>query len=387
MARAIAGPGRTGPVFSAFAGYGALWGPYLATLPEVRHATGANDAQLGIAMLIGGLAAFPAMVCVGRLLDLFGRRAAVAAMALFAVVAPLPPMAGSVSALIGAIALFGFGSGACNVAVVALAAAAEADSGRPVMNRAHALFSLGLLAGSLATSAALAIGLSGRPVAVALAVTFAAGLFRTLDGVPRRFAPRRQTPPRRVRRIRVAAVIGLLAALAMLVESGVQQWSGVFLTDSVGVSATLAAAVPGLFAATMAAGRLAGHWLSRRASDRTVLLSSGALAAVGVLMLASAAGPGLGLAGTALAGAAISVVTPTSYGIVGRHSRPDERGSAIGSVVSRASLGLLLGPAAVGQVASWTDLRTAIAMLSAVALAVGLLAFRVPHRSMRGEMT
>jgi MFS family permease len=194
-------------------------------------------------------------------------------------------------------------------------------------------------------------------------------------------------PPRRVRRVRVAAVICLLAALAMLVESGVQQWSAIFLAGTVGVSATLAAAGPGLFAAGMAVGRFAGHWLSCRASDRTILLSSGALAAAGVLMLAAAAGPEPGLAGTALVGVAISVVTPTSYGIVGRHATPDERGSAIGSVASLASLGLLLGPAAVGQVASWTDPRTAIAALSVAALAICLLAFRVPHRSMTGDMT
>jgi len=383
MAVVVASPARTGAVFSAFLGYGVLWGPYLATLPEVRQAAGASHAQLGVAMLLGALAAIPAMAGVGRLLDRFGRPVVVAAMLLFVVVAPLPPLAGSVPALMVAVALFGFGSGACNVALVALAATAEADLGRPMMNRAHALFSVGLLGGSLATGAALAIGLPGRTVALALAATFAASVFWTRGGIPLQFAARRRTSRRPVRRIRVAALICLVAALAMLVESGVQQWSAVFLADTVGVAAALAAVAPGLFAAAMAAGRFAGHWLSCRVSDRTVLLFSGSLAGVGVLMLAAAAGPGLGLAATTLVGAAISVVTPTSYGIVGRDATPDERGAVIGSVASLASLGLLLGPAAVGQVASWTNPRTAIAVLSVVAVAMCLLASRMPAPAQR----
>jgi MFS family permease len=372
-------PGAAGTACTAFLGYGVLWGPYLATLPEVRHAAGASDAQLGIAMLVGALAAVPAMAGVGRLLDLFGRPAVIAAMSLFAVVAPLPPMAGSVPALIAAVGLFGFGSGACQVAVVAVAAAAEADTGRPVMNRAHALFSVGLLAGSLATGAAIAVGQPGRVVAVVLAAGFAASVLRIRVGIPYQLAPRRHGSPRRARRrIGALAVICLIVTLAMLIESGVQQWSAVFLADTVGVSAALAAAAPGVFAAAMAAGRFGGHWLCYRASDRTLLLSSGVLAGIGVLLLAGSPGPGPALAAIALVGMAISVVTPTSYGLVGRGAISGERGSAVGTVAALSSFGLLLGPAVVGQIASWTDQRTAIAVLSVGALAICLLAIRVP---------
>ncbi|TCO47419.1 MFS transporter [Actinocrispum wychmicini] len=380
----VVAPARTGTVFSLFLGYGMLWGPYLAMLPEIRRVAGANDAQLALAMLIGALVAVPAMAGVGRLLDAVGRPAAVAAVGLFAVVAPLPSIVDSVPTLIGAVALFGFGSGACNVALVALAAAAEAGSGRPVMNRAHALFSVGLLAGSLATSGALAIGLSGRAMAVALAAAFAVGVVRCRHGMPRRFAVRKRVSHRRIRLGRVAALISVVAALAMVLESGVQQWSAVFLTDTVGVSPALAAAMPGLFAAAMAAGRFAGHWLISRTSARTVLRVAGVLAGAGVLLLATAAGPAPGLAGVTLVGAAVSVVTPTSYTIVGHAATPDERGSAIGSVASLASIGLLLGPAAVGQVASWTDQRTAVAALSVVALAICLLARWIPHKPTTG---
>jgi MFS family permease len=164
----------------------------------------------------------------------------------------------------------------------------------------------------------------------------------------------------------------------MMVVSGVQQWSAVFLADVVKAPVGLSAAAPGIFAAGMALGRFGGHWLSDRADDRTVLLASGALSGVGVLMLSVAEVPAHGLLGTAVVGAAISVAAPTAYGLIGRGAPPEERGAILGSTAALASVGELLGPAMVGQVAGQADLRAAIAVLSIVSLTISLLALRVP---------
>lgn len=365
-------------VLAAFTTYGALWGPYLATLPEIRHTAAANDGQLGIAMLVGALAAVPTMIGVGRLFDRFGRSVAIAAVVLFALVAPLPTLAGSVPELIIAVALFGIGSGGCNVVLVAMVAAVEAATGGLLMNRAHALFSVGVLVCSVTTGVAISFGLPGRVVAVALASGVVAGALVARRAMPSRISRPDRPPRRRFRLGRGAGALCLLAGLAMVVESGVQQWSALFLTNVVRAPVGLSAAAPGVFAAAMALGRLGGHWLSQHACDRAVLLASGVLSGMGVLLLTLAEAAAHGLLGTAFVGAAISVATPTVYGIVGRAAAPGERGIAIGSTASLASTGCLLGPAMVGQMAAYTDLRSAIAMLSLVSLAVGVLALRVP---------
>lgn len=378
MVAVVAAAPRTAAVFAAFGIYGALWGPYLSMLPEIRQTTGAAEGLLGAALLAGALAAMPAMFVVGRLLDRFGRPVAVATMAGFALIAPTPGLAGSVPALFATLALFGFGSGACNVVVVALAASAEAGTGHRAMNRAHALFSLGLLTCSLGTGVARTAGVPGQAIALTLSAAVIVGTLAARKLVPGRLVRQSREPGRRLRLGRTSLLLCLLAALAMVVESGVQQWSAVFISDVTRAPIGLSAAAPGIFAAGMALGRLGGHWLFGRASDRLMLLASGTLSGVGVLLLSMADAPVHGLLGTAVVGVAISVSTPTVYGLIGRGAAPEDRGAVIGSTASLASVGLLLGPAVVGQIAGHTDLRVAIAALSVASVAVCLLALRVP---------
>ena len=119
---------RATTVLGAFSAYGALWGPYLAVLPDVQRATGADVAQLGHALLVSALVTMPGTYVVGRLLDHFGRSVVVAAIVAFACASAGPSLSSSVPALVLTTALLGFCSGACNVAVVALAATAEATA-------------------------------------------------------------------------------------------------------------------------------------------------------------------------------------------------------------------------------------------------------------------
>ncbi|HET6291695.1 MAG TPA: MFS transporter, partial [Amycolatopsis sp.] len=262
MVAVITAAPRTGTVFAGFTAYGALWGPYLSMLPDVRHATGAGEAQLGAALLIGALAAMPAMFALGKLLDRFGRPVVVATFAGFALIAPTPALAGSVPGLFLTLGLFGFGSGACNVVVVALAASAEAGDGPRVMNRAHALFSVGLLTCSLGTGAARSAGVPAEVIALTLSTVVVFGAVVARNSVPGRLVRQGREPGKRTRLGSAVLLLCLLAALAMVVESGVQQWSAVFLADVTRAPVGISAAAPGVFAAGMALGRLGGHWLS-----------------------------------------------------------------------------------------------------------------------------
>lgn len=376
---------RPGLALAMFAAYGVLWGPYLAILPDVQRAAGADDATLGAALLVGALVAVPAMLLTGRLLDRVGRPAALATMMLFAAAAPLPALARGVPGLVLAIGLFGFGSGACNVTVVALAAAAEAGSGKRLMNRAHALFSVGVVAGGIATDALRTAGMPGQDVALLLSAALMLPAPALRRWLPERMARRvEHRGPARLGR--PATLLSLLAALAMVVGSGVQNWSAVFLANVMRADAQLAELAPGVFAVGMVLGRLGGHWLSGRLSDRAMLLGSSVLSGSGVLLLAIAATPGYGLLGTATVGSAVAAVTPTAYARIGRAAPPERRGNVLGSATSIISTGGLIGPALVGQVAEHAGLRSAVAALSVLSVAACLLALRVP-RSPDGNMT
>ncbi|MCY7342183.1 MAG: MFS transporter [Pseudonocardia sp.] len=245
---------------------GLLWGLYAATLPEIKNNTGASDGELGAALVSVGLAAAPAMFVLGRLLDRYGRPVVVVSLCLFAVVAPLPAFATSVPTLVIALLLFGFGSGACDVVINSMSATVEAETGERVLNRAHALFSVGLLVGTVVTSVARATGVAASWPLVVLAVVTVFGAVALRTRVPARIVRAKDETRDVTGRRRIDPVVlglGLLAALAALVESGVQQWSAVFLEDEVGAPPGLSGLAPGVFAGSMALGRLGGHWLVR----------------------------------------------------------------------------------------------------------------------------
>ncbi len=372
---------RTGVVFGGFAAYGALWGPYLSMLPEVQRSTGASPAQLGTALLIGALAAMPAMFAVGKLLDRFGRPVAVATIVVFAVIATGPSIAFSVPSLIVAVALFGFGSGACNVVVVTLAVTAEAVEGRRVLSRAHALFSVGLFACSVGTGLCTATGVSAQVIAFSLAGLIVFAGIAARHRFPRHMVRRTATPGRRVSPYRFSLILCLLAGLAMFVESGVQQWSAVFLVTVSAAPTGVAAMAPGIFAAASALARLGTHELARLLPDRWILALCGACAAGGALVLATADSVVGALVGITLVGGAVSVPPPVVYGLVGARADPADRGAVIGTTTSIASVGLLLGPAVVGQLAQQAGLRLAIAALAPCAIAICLIALRMTIRT------
>lgn len=368
--------------FLAFTAFGLLWGLYAAAMPEIKARTGASDGELGTALACVGLAAAPAMFVVGRLLDRYGRAVAVVSVCVFAVVAPLPLLGESVPALVVALLAFGLGSGACDVVINSLAATAEVESGERVLNRAHALFSIGLMVGTGVTSLTRASGFSAVGPLLALAALTVLGAVLLRRRVPGRLARARdENKPesgdgKRTRR-RIDPLVlgfGLLAALALLIESGVQQWSAVFLEDQVEAGPGLSGLAPGVFAGSMALGRLGGHWLTTRLADRVVLLLSGLVSGAGVLLVAWARDPVLALCGFAVAGAAISVAAPTVYGVAGRAAPAERRGAVIGLTASIGYIGLLLGPVVVGQIAGITGLRTALGALVVVSVAVSLAA-------------
>ncbi|HEX6355551.1 MFS transporter [Actinophytocola sp.] len=379
---------RVGFVFTVFAVYGTLWGTYLASIPDILVASAASTGQLTAVMAAGAVASIPAMFAVGRFVDRRGPRIAVGAVAMFAIIAPLPMFADSVPSLFVTVTLFGFGSGACNVSALTLASAVERENAHPLMSRAHAVFSLAVVGASLATGAARLADLSVRYPALLVAVAVVAGLFAARGTLPAGPAerPAVSTPPPR-RPVRPIIACWLVCGLTMLIASGVQYWSAVYLTEVASASPALSGAAPGLFAASMMAGRLGGHWLTCRTTERVVLLVSGTLSALGALLLALTTEVPYALLAFVVVGGAISIATPTVYGLIGRHVSTEERGTAISRTASASCAGELLGPALLGFLASQAGFPLAMASMCVVAAMVCLVAFGVPAGQRFAERT
>jgi sugar phosphate permease len=166
-------------------------------------------------------------------------------------------------------------------------------------------------------------------------------------------------------------VAGALGILALLVESGLQQWSAVFLEDVLKTAPATSSLGPAVFAGAAAAGRMSGHFLGRAVGDVGLLVCAGLIAAPGAVLLATAGGPAVALAGLFLAGMGISVGSPTLYGFAGRRVPASARGRMVAAVSGIAYIGLLGGPGLVGQLADVFSLRWAIGTLAVIALVMG----------------
>jgi MFS family permease len=361
-------------VLAAFAGFGVTWGMYAAAIPAIRAATGVSDGFLGAALSCIGLTALPAMLFAGRLIDRVGRPAFVAALVLFAVTAPLPMVVSSGPALVVTLLVFGGCSGAFDVAINHAAVAAEATTGRRVLNRAHAVFSLGLLSGSLLLGASRSAGLTPRWPLAALALVLLAGAVPAWAGLTGTHTTHESEPAAGGRGLWAGGLVwvaGTLGILALLVESGLQQWSAVFLEDVLKTAPATSSLGPAVFAGAAAAGRMSGHYLGRAVGDVGLLVCAGLIAAPGAVLLATAGSPAVALTGLCLAGIGISVGSPTLYGFAGRRVPASTRGRMVAAVSGIAYIGLLGGPGLVGQLADLFSLRWAFGTLAVIALVMG----------------
>lgn len=391
------GASRSRPAVTAFAGFasfGSFWGVWGGSVPRIQEQAAVSDGGLGLALLFVGAAALPTMPLAGRALDRWGLRVAGPLVgALGTVGAVLALTATDLPSLCAGLALVGASSGAADVAVNAVAGWAEKSRGRPVITRAHGVFSTLVVLTSLAAGLASAAALPAVvPFAAVAGGGLAAGgyMFKALPAA----APAgegdvpspttRHTAPAAAAAKGLLVFVGLLGALAFAGENAHQSWSAVFASDVLGAGPGLAALAPAVFAGTVAVTRFATGGLGA-ARAGTVLVTGALACAAGTAVVAAAPTLAVALLGLVTAGAGSAVLFPTLVGIVSRGVEETHRGRATALVTSVAYLGFLLGPVYVGLWAEHAGLRAAMTAVTALSVALTLLVpfllrrLRLPH--------
>jgi MFS family permease len=339
-------------------------------LPSVQDATDLSKGALGVALLFVSVGSVPAMFFIaGPVVARFGARAAAYCAAAFAVAATLPGLAGSFPTLVLALAAAGATSGVFDVAVNANAGRIESVTGKRLMPLAHALYSVGILVGSVAAGVARGAGVGREPILLIVAALILLNAFAAAGDT----APVHTAQSRAMRLTRPLIVIGLLGTAAFVVEGGTESWSALFLARVHDASPSVSGLGPGIFGASMAAGRFFGQGAAR-ISDRALLVGGAVVGTAGCLLAALSSDAPVAIVGLAIAGAGVSLNAPIIFGIAGR--RPDAA-TAVATVTTIGYLGLLVGPPLVGLVAQVSSLRVSFVMLAAIAAAVAAVATRL----------
>jgi MFS family permease len=380
-----------GAVTMFFAIDGFIFASWAVRIPAVKASVGASPAALGLALLGVSGGAIATMALSGALCRRFGSTTMIVVGATWLSLAVLlPPLARSALTLGLALGVFGIGYGCLNVAMNAMAIDLVAAMRRPVMPSFHAAWSLGGLAGA-GLGGLLAPFLTPFPHlalvgAAGLAVTVVCGRLLFTDEA-RALAARggdsepgggvaAEMPARVPRRAgrghvrRVVVLAGLIALCGAYGEGAIGDWGALHLRQDLGASAGLAATGYAAFALAEACGRLGGSRLLARLGQTRVIVFGGFAACAGMLLAALMPVIGLALLGFALTGLGVANMFPAAMMRAGTLAGPT--GVALASTLGYA--GFLLGPPAIGFLASHVSLGTGLTTVSFLALVAAAIA-------------
>ncbi len=347
-------------------------GAWAAAIPGLKARLALSDGQLSVALLSFACGAFISMPLAGWIGSRVRTgRATLAAGIVFAASLVIPAFTRVLPTLCGAAAMAGACTGAVDVLMNVHASSIERRWRAPIMSSFHAAFSVGgmagaVLGGSLAPRGVMA-ELGAAATLCAVVVLAAAFVMRAGDVAP---TGRSLAVPDRA-----LLTLGLLAMLSLMIEGAVADWSGTLLAQG-GADIRSTTFGYGAFSCAMAGGRLLGDWLVGRLGTATIVRCGGALAAAGLALVAWVPTPLAGAVGFGLVGLGLANVVPTVFSAAGRMGA-----SAAAAVVTAGCAGLLLGPVAIGSVATGANLSWGMAVLAVAAAAVSTLAPRVCHGS------
>ena len=262
---------RRRPTLAGFFSLGLFWGAWAAVLPSVQHATGLSKGALGVAMLFVSVGSIPVMFLLApRAIDRFGARSVAVGCAFFAVATLLPGLATGLPGLVVALAACGMASGLVDVSINANVGRIENVTGRRLQPFAHGTYSIGVLVGAVSAGLARNAGVGRETILIAVSIVIALTALLVSTDHARVHAGRSKG----LRLAHGLVAIGLVGAVAFVVEGGTESWSALFLERQLHTDPAVSGLGPGVFAAAMAAGRFSGQ-AAGRFSDR-LLLGGGA---------------------------------------------------------------------------------------------------------------
>jgi MFS family permease len=349
-------------------------GSWAAAIPPLKAILSLSDAHLGVALLAMAAGAIATMPFAGLLAPRLGgtghvlRYSSVA----FSVCLFLPALAPSLPIFFACALLLGASNGLMDVPMNAHATVVERGWGAAIMSSFHAAWSCGGLVGAAFGGLLIHAGASAPGQ---LGAAGAAVLLMALASLPQIGAGELTSkasafvwPERRL--------IGLcvIALLAMLVEGAMTDWSAVYLTDIVGVTPASAAAGYAIYASAMLTGRLCGDSAIRALGRARVIMSGAGLAAAGILLAIVTTSPIVAIGGFCLVGLGLSNMIPAVFSASGAMGSSAALGISMAATIGYG--GFLLGPPAIGAIATYGGLRLAFMLLVLALLAVVPLAAR-----------
>ncbi len=344
-------------------------------IPIIKTNTAIDDGTLGLLLLCLGMGAILSMPLAGAVATRVGcKLVLLVTLCLFSLLLMLLPLASSTAQLVVLLLGFGFGIGATDCVMNIQAILVEKRANKTLMSGFHGFYSLGGIAGAGVMVALLSSGVSAFHVCVLISLAMMGSLFVFHKGLLT-FANPKEGPAFALPHGAVL-LIGVICFSFFLAEGTVLDWSGVYLTEYQGAAHSKAVLGLFCFSITMTIGRLTGDKMTERLGARLVLTTGGLLASAGMFFAIAAPDLYWALLGYALVGAGCANIVPIMFSATGKQTSMPQA-IAVPAVSTLGYIGVLAGPASVGQIAQYFSLPAALYVIAVIIALATLLSLRV----------
>ena len=386
-------------VFVTFTLNGFGMSAWVARIPSVRDHLEITVAQVGILIFGLSVGSVIGLILASHVVHWFGGRQSIRLALIVAGVALTgvgfgTTVLSSFGVVLASLALYGFCSAICDVAMNVEGAAVERTTGRTIMPLFHASWSLGTVVGAGLGSAAAFAGID--PVwhlsAVGLLLIIAVPIVVRFipdeehlaeDGTPAAALTFRDRmaiwlEPRTL-------LIGLIVLGMAFTEGSANDWLALAMVDGRGVDNGQGALLFGVFTVSMTLGRIVGGPLIDRVGRVVALRASGVAAAIGLAIVILVPSVPVAVAGIVLWGIGASLGFPMGMSAAG--DDPTRAAARVGAVATIGYVAFLVGPPLIGFVGDRIGLLNALWIVLALILLAVLAAPAARERAGRFART
>jgi len=343
--------------------WGIFWGAWGVLLPAVKTAIGATDKSLGFALIGITMGALPAMLGTGIIVKRFSKWVLFYVLLFFAGSIAAITLVNTPVTLAFVLFFVGASSGMLDVVMNSGVATLESLTDKDYFNYAHAAFPVAVIFTSPTVGYVRQVGVNKNIILLVMAgiIAFVGLINLKLDMKDNKKEEIKEKGLSYSSVVfqKIIILLGAIGLLVHLLENAVEQWSTIYLEQSLMSSPALASLGITGYMAMLFIGRLIAQRITGKYEDKYILTISSVVSVSGFLLVAMGRIPLLVIVGYSIAGLGIAPIIPLIFSMTGKRTSPDKRVKAISSVTIIAYTGYLISPPIVGYISNIFSLNTA----------------------------
>jgi MFS family permease len=362
-------------------------GAWLPRIPEVQEKLGLSASELALSLVGAPIGTLLSLLIAGRIGDALGAKKTMAIFyPIFFVAMLLPFIAPSQFALALALAAVGSSISILELGMNVAADEVEKQYKRLVMSKAHGLWSLGLMAGTLIGSAAAWQSIAPLIAGLALSVLFLpAGFYglKQLDiqkpvPAPATDKTKRFTMPHPI-------LLGICAFTfgTTLTEGAVADWAAIFMRDAMDAGPGASGLAVTAFTLIVATTRMFGDRLRDMFPVHRLAMILATIGLAGVTVVYFADRYAIALIGFGLIGLGASLAFPLAVSAAA-NAPGSSSANNVATLSFLALTGFLVGPVSIGFITEATNIRVGLLVLAPMLAISAIFAFSLnPNSSLK----